>query len=299
MELRHLTYFVAIAEEGSFSRAAERLWVAQPGLSTQIRRLEDELGIQLFERHPRGVEPTEAGELFLDRARAVLAAAEVARSTARDLQAGLMGSVSLGVATGTEWRLLPALLAKIGAQRPDVELTVVESYAGTLLRDLRDRRLDAVVAPSTFGTADFAQTPVGREPWLVLAGSGHRLAGGSGPIAANELRDEAFVVTGHRDGEAYDRAVAKTLMAVGVTPELRRAGSGPTLFASVASGEALALATSSFAAGEGMVARPLQPERKVGFALLRRDEPSPALKEFIRVAETIATPVRPALSAVA
>jgi DNA-binding transcriptional LysR family regulator len=81
MELRHLRYFVAIAEEHSFSRAAERLWVAQPGLSSQIRRLEAELGIRLFDRHTRGVTLTAAGELFLERARAVIAAADVARST--------------------------------------------------------------------------------------------------------------------------------------------------------------------------------------------------------------------------
>ena len=69
MELRHLRYFVAIAEERSFTAAAERLWVAQPGLSTQIRRLETELGVRLFERHARGVDLTEAGALFLERAR--------------------------------------------------------------------------------------------------------------------------------------------------------------------------------------------------------------------------------------
>ena len=79
MELRHLRYFVAIAEERSFTRAAERLWVAQPGLSTQIRRLESELGVQLFERHTRGVDLTDAGELFLERARTALAAADIAR----------------------------------------------------------------------------------------------------------------------------------------------------------------------------------------------------------------------------
>jgi DNA-binding transcriptional LysR family regulator len=74
MELRHLRYFVAIAEERSFTRAAERLWVAQPGLSTQIRRLEAELGVQLFIRHTRGVDLTDAGSLFFSRAQETLAA---------------------------------------------------------------------------------------------------------------------------------------------------------------------------------------------------------------------------------
>src|SRR5271167_4546023 len=99
MELKHLRYFVAIAEERSFTRAAERLWVAQPGLSTQIRRLEAELGIVLFERHTRGVDLTEAGAPFLERARVALAAADVARATGRDLQSGVVGSIRLGLAT--------------------------------------------------------------------------------------------------------------------------------------------------------------------------------------------------------
>ena len=146
MELRHLTYFVAVAEERSFTRAAERLWVAQPGLSTQIRRLEAELGVQLLERHPRGVEPTAAGELLLERARAALAAAEVARNTGHDLQAGLVGSIRVGLATGAAWGEAPALLQAFARERPDVEVTVFEAYAGALLRDLRDGRLHAVLA---------------------------------------------------------------------------------------------------------------------------------------------------------
>src|SRR3954470_11040513 len=154
MELRHLRYFVAIAEERSFTRAAERLWVAQPGLSTQIRRLESELGVQLFDRHTRGVDLTDAGELFLERARTALAAADAARSTGLDLEDGLVGSVRLGIVTGTGWPGTSALLGHFGRERPAVELTVVESYAGTLLRDLRDGRLDAIIAPSEFGSAE-------------------------------------------------------------------------------------------------------------------------------------------------
>ena len=103
MELRHLRYFVAIAEERSFTRAAERLWVAQPGLSSQTRRLEEELGVQLFERHSRGVDLTAAGELFLERARAAIAAADAAAAVGADLQAGLAGTVRLGLATDARW----------------------------------------------------------------------------------------------------------------------------------------------------------------------------------------------------
>src|SRR6187200_2743445 len=176
MELRHLRYFVAIAEERSLTRASERLWVAQPGLSTQIRRLESELGVRLFERHSRGVDLTDAGQLFLERARRALAAVDAARATGHDLEEGLVGSIRLGIVTGTGWPGTSALFRHFGAERPGVELTVMESYAGTLLRDLRDGRLDAMIAPSEFGSADLPRVRLGREPWLVLAGQGHRLA---------------------------------------------------------------------------------------------------------------------------
>jgi DNA-binding transcriptional LysR family regulator len=300
MELRHLRYFVAIAEEHSFSRAAERLWVAQPGLSSQIRRLETELGIRLFDRHTRGVNLTAAGELFLERARAVIAAAEVARSTGHDLQTGLAGTLRLGLAAETPARSVPALLTSCSHAHPGVEFTVFESYAGTVVRELRDGRLDAVVVPSVFGAADLQSVPLTSEPWVVLAGHGHHL-GHSGPIQAGELDGEPVVVSGHRDGAAYDRAVTETLSGLGATPRLRRGGPGPALFAAVAAGDALALSTETAAAGSGLVARPLEPARHMRFALLARDEESsPALAELIRAATSPgAGAPRPALAAVA
>jgi DNA-binding transcriptional LysR family regulator len=299
MELRHLRYFVAIAEERSFTRAAERLWVAQPGLSTQIRRLESELGVQLFDRHTRGVDLTDAGELFLDRARTVLAAADVARSTGHDLAEGLVGSVRLGIVTGVGWPGTSALLGHFGRTSPAVELTVVESYGGTLLRDLRDGRLDAMIAPWEFGSAELRRVRLGRERWRVLDGRGHRLAG-AGPVAAPELEGQRFVVTGHRDGAGYDRLVADTLGALGVTAALERGGPGPAMLAAVAAGDALALTTTPDVAIGGVVARPISPARRVEFALLSRDEtPAPALNELIRCAEARAGAPREMLAAVA
>ena len=288
MELRHLRYFVAIAEERSFTRAAERLWTAQPGLSSQIRRLEAELGVRLFDRHTRGVDLTDAGELFLERARATLAAAEDALATGRDLVAGLVGTVRLGLAVEVP--------AAFGRERPDVEVTVFESYGGALLRDLRDGRLDAVIAPSLFGSAELRCLRLGSEPWVVLVGRGHRLWT-PGALDVRELHGEPIVVSGHRDGAGYDRTVADVLTGLGVTPVLQRGGPGPALRTAVAAGEALALSTAAASPNGETVVRTLEPVRRVRFALLYRDEtPAPALRELIRAAEA-SPPARAPLAA--
>jgi DNA-binding transcriptional LysR family regulator len=284
MELRHLRYFVAIAEERSFTRAAERLWVAQPGLSTQVRRLEAELGAQLFERHTRGVDLTQAGELFLERARVALAAAEAAAATGRDLEAGVIGSVRLGLTSGVRWRLTSDLIELFSRARPGVELTVLEAYGGTLWRELREGRLDAVVGPAGHASPDLRTLELGSEPWLVLAGTGHPLAG-IGPVAAAELEGERIAITGHRDGAAFDRTAAELLDELGVAAELVRGAPGPGLHAAVAGNAVLGLTTAPDALPAGVVARQLDPRRTLTFELLWRDEaPSPALCEFISLA---------------
>jgi DNA-binding transcriptional LysR family regulator len=289
MELRHLRYFVAIAEERSITRAAERLWIAQPGLSTQVRRLETEVGIQLLNRHPRGVELTPAGEVFLERARATLAAAEAACATGADLEAGLVGTIRLGISAEAPAALSTPLLAAFGQDRPNVEVTVFESYSGSLMRGLRHGRLDAVIAPAAFGSAELRSLPVGAEPWVMLVGPGHRLAF-PGPVDARVLHAEPVVVTGHRDGVCHDRAVAELLTELGVTPLPQRGGPGPALYAAVAAGDAVALTTAAAASGE-LIARPLEPARHLRFALLWGDQtPAPALAELIRAAEANTAP---------
>ncbi|MGO9487669.1 MAG: LysR substrate-binding domain-containing protein, partial [Solirubrobacteraceae bacterium] len=233
----------------------------------------------------------------------VLVAVDVARCTGRDLEAGVVGTVRLGLATAAHWRATSALLDLFTRNRPAVEISIVESYGGALSRELRDGRLDAVLAPSIFGSADLCGVDVGSEPWMVLVGRRHRLAG-EGPLHVDDLQGEEIVITGHRDGAAYDRAVADTLTELGVTPVLRRGGPGPALFAAVAQGDALALTTAPDAVDAELLVRPLDPGRALGFELLwGRDTPSPALTELIRAAEEqsrCATPAsRPALRAVA
>jgi DNA-binding transcriptional LysR family regulator len=304
MELRHLRYFIAIAEERNFTRAAERLWVAQPGLSTQIRRLESELGVRLFERHARGVELTAAGELFLERARAVVAAAELAGDTGGDIAAGIASHVRLGIATGPAWSGTPDLLLRFASERDAVELTVLEGYGGTLWRDLRDGRLDGVIAPASFGSPDLQSLALGAEPWLVLADAAHRFARSvTGPLPARALQGERIAVTANRDGAGHDRAIAELLAHIGVNATLVRVGPGPAVHTAVARGDALALTTAPATIGPGIVTRELDSPRELDFSLLWRERvTSTGLGELIAMAESraeTAAAAQPPLRAVA
>ena len=284
MELRHLRYFIAIAEERSFTGAAERLWVAQPGLSTQMRRLEAELGVQLLERHPRGINLTHAGELFLERARTAVCAADEALATGHDLEAGVIGNLRLGLAAEASSASASALLRRFCEERPRVELTLVEAYGGALWRDLRAGRLDALIAPVGHGSTDLSTLELGFEDWVVLVGTGHPLAG-IGSIAAEDLQGERITVTGHRDGATLDRIAAQLLTELGVTAQLVPSAQGPARYAAVAENDAIALTTAPDALPSGVIARRLEPRRSLAFELLWRDEAtSPALCDLISLA---------------
>jgi DNA-binding transcriptional LysR family regulator len=284
VELRHLRYFIVIAEERSFTGAAERLWIAQPGLSTQMRRLEAELGVQLFERHPRGIDLTQAGELFLERARVAVAAADVALATGRDLQAGVIGSLRLGLAAEARWPLASELLVRFGRENPGVEVTVVEAYGGTLGRDLRAGRLDALIAPTGHGSAGLRAVDLGHDDWVVLVGTGHPLAG-IGCVDADDLQGERIVVTGHRDGVIMDRSVSDLLADLGVAAQLVPGAPGPARYTSVAKNAALVLTAAPNPVPPGVIVRRLQPPRTLAFELLWRDElPSPALSGLMSLA---------------
>ena len=129
MELRHLRYFVAVAEERHFTRAAERLHMAQPPLSQQIRQLEAELGVQLLERTRRRVELTDAGSAYLQRARAILAEVDDAADEARRVAAGLQGRLIVGCVGSATYSLLPVFARTLRAELPGIDV----SFRGEML----------------------------------------------------------------------------------------------------------------------------------------------------------------------
>jgi DNA-binding transcriptional LysR family regulator len=180
MELRHLATFVAVAEEGSFTRASSRLHVVQSAVSAGVRTLERELGAALFDRTTHRVELTDAGAALLPEARATLAAARAAHEAVDAAIGGLRGTVTLGImqagAPGTI--RIAALLAAFRADHPDVEFRVRQGHSAEMAVQVRDGDLDlAFLALPRRRAGGLHLTPLGRELMPLGVHDAHRLAG--------------------------------------------------------------------------------------------------------------------------
>ena len=175
MELRHLRYFIAVAEELSFRRAAERLHLAQPPLSFQIKSLEGELGVKLFERSTRSVKLTAAGKVFLDEARIVLLAAERATQNVRKAHQGLIGPLRIGVLAPTATPRLARILSSYRQKFPAVQFSLHELASIEQLHRLREDQLDVGLLrpPIEFPELEFLF--LDDSPMVLAAPAGHRL----------------------------------------------------------------------------------------------------------------------------
>ena len=176
MELRHLRYFIAVAETGSLTEAAERrLHTSQPSLSRQIRDLEDQVGVPLFERGARGVTLTAAGQAFIDHARLALTQVDAAVEAARRAAQPTKQRLALGFLTGQEMTWLPRALQLLRDELPSVDVTVSSDYSPDLAEGVARGRLDAAFMRKEPGF-DLTYRVVGKEPLIVLMPSDHPLA---------------------------------------------------------------------------------------------------------------------------
>lgn len=195
MELRQLNYFVAVAEERNFTRAAERIPIAQPAISQQIRRLEAELGERLFIRDRRGVRLTPAGETLLPHARTTLQAAEAGREAVAALSGLLTGRLAVGLVHPLPDRRFPRLLGAFHRAYPRIELTLLEDQTDALLAALAAGQLQAaLIGQGRYDRPppDLSSLPVAREPVVVAVQPTHPLAG-RGSIPLRALRAEPMV----------------------------------------------------------------------------------------------------------
>jgi DNA-binding transcriptional LysR family regulator len=207
IELRHLRYFVAVAEELHFGHAARRLHLAQPPLSQQIRKLEDMLGHALFTRTSRAVKLTAAGEVFLERARSTLRKVHDDVEVARSVGRGEVGFLNVGFIGSGMLTFLPAMFGRYRQQYPKVNLQLRESYTSGVVRALLEGTLDVGFLRDGGPAEGLEVATVFSEPFVAALPKRHRLAQRK-TISAAELRDEPFVFFSR---SASDRAYAKTV----------------------------------------------------------------------------------------
>jgi LysR family hydrogen peroxide-inducible transcriptional activator len=206
MELHQLRYFCAVAETGSFSRAAEQSHVAQPSLSQQILKLEDELGARLFDRLGRAVRLTDLGKTFLPRARAVLRELEAAKGDVRERKDSISGPLSVGVIPTVAPYFLPPHLTLFTRQFPQTEVTVVEEITPVLLDRLRASRVDVALLALPIRGHEFDAFPLLTERLFAALPDKHPLANRR-YVTLKDLRKESFLLL--RDGHCFrDNALA-------------------------------------------------------------------------------------------
>ncbi len=227
MDLRELRYFVVLAEELHFRRAAERLHVAQPSLSQAIRRLEDELRVPLFVRDRRHVELAPAGHALLERARAVLAAAAEIPAVARSAASAAGGGLVLGYVDYARASVMPALVAAFRRGRPDADVsTRAAASSPEALRSVTSGRADAAILRLPVeGVPPLQSVPLLHEPFVLALPAAHRLASRDA-VALGEVADEPFALF-HRDlnPAAHDLVLAAFERAAGRPPVLAQGNS--------------------------------------------------------------------------
>lgn len=248
MELRHLRYFVSVAELGSISRAAEKLFIAQPPLSAQIRQLEEEVGAALLVRLPRGVRLTPAGESFLDDARAILARAQQATVRARERQSGQRTTLRLGLVPTATHSVLPGLLRRVGELGRAANIEAREMITSRQLQALRNDEIDLGLGRPGEGSTPTETVAAIDDPYCLVVPVDHPLAASDGPLALKRAAREHFVgFSRYREVDYFDRTAA-LCQESGFTPDIRHeAGQFVNVLALVACGLGVAIVPASAA----------------------------------------------------
>jgi DNA-binding transcriptional LysR family regulator len=295
MELRHLRYFVAVAEELHFGRAAQRLRIAQPPLSRQIRDLEREIGTPLFERVARGVELTPAGQAFLSEARLTLAQAERAQRTALRAAQGETGRLRVGfVEAATYSGILPDVLGFFRAHLPDIGLSLLELDSQEQAEWLRDGRIDLGLLHSPPADADrwLHLESVYGDPMVTALPHMHRLAGRA-RLALGDLATEPFVLFPRTSAPALYDDIITRCRAAGFGPRVVQEAAGwHTIAALVAAGVGVSFVPRSLAQhGRPLVsykpARDFAVELQLS-AVWRRGRRSPVGERFVTALRAVA-----------
>ena len=263
MNIRDLNYILAVSETGNFSKAADICYVSQPTLSGQIKKLESELGVSIFERTNRKVEITAVGEEILAHARQIISEAETIKSLARNYQDPLAGPLRIGAIPTASPYVMPLILEPIKRDYPQMRLVLTEERTEQLISRLKHHEIDAALLATETFDSEFESTPLFKEPFWVAYPTDHRFCEMESVNTA-ELMNESLLLLAKGHCLA-DQARSICHMA-GNNPENEmadlRASSLETLIQLVGAGYGVTLLPAlamggSWTSGSGVIAQPL------------------------------------------
>lgn len=283
MELRHLRYFLTVAEEKHFGRAARRLRMTQPPLSRQIQELEAELGFELFDRARRQVELTPAGVVFLGRIRGVLEGLDQAVHEARRASVGEIGRVAVGYISSLAYSGITDLLRAFHEQFPKVEIALREMSPQAQLDAIKEGWIDVGLVRGAVDDASLASTCVARDPLVVVLPAEHRLAEQK-RIPLRLLAGEPFVIFPRQRGPSFFDQIMSLCRDAGFTPRIVQEAPQLDILSLVAAGFGVAIMPGSIrrAHRKGLAIRPIVgAPRATLYIVWRADDTAPALREFI------------------
>ncbi|WP_159499863.1 LysR family transcriptional regulator [Microbacterium sp. 18062] len=278
VEIRHLRQFLAVAEELHFSRAADRLHLAQPALSANIRKLEESLQLRLFARSTRQVELTNEGQAFAEHARIAVESYDRALEAATHLRRGGTGPVTLGVYSAVSTEVKRAIVNRLREINPDIELTIVAESSSKLVEAVLERRIDAALCVAPTGAANLHRLLITNEAMVVALPEDHPLAGRSS-VGLSELAEEAWILPSNRafrEGSALHRLSAQAGFTIRVAEEV---SDFDEHFTGVAAGHGIEVVPESFAGRlrEGVVILPIDNVVLPIYLIGRSDDSSPTL----------------------
>ena len=289
MELRHLHYFIAVAEELHFSRAAKKLFIAQPPLSQQIQRLEKELGVQLFLRSKRHVELTPAGKVFLEEARNTIVQAERSIQAARRAARGEIGRLTVGFVGSAAYRIIPKMLPGFQQQYPHIQLTLLELTTAQQVQALLNQKIDVGLIRFPLHNDALTLRVLHEEEFVLALAEEHPLAKHS-IIPLEAFQNEPFICFPRHLGLGLYAPILMLCQQAGFSPNVvQEAMQMPTVLSLVAAkiGVALVPACVQALQMQGVVYRPLLvANAKTSIALAWYPQNfSEALRVFLRSVE--------------
>lgn len=297
MELRHLRYFIVLAEELNFSRAAQRLHIAQPPLSQQIRSLENELGLQLFDRTTRPLQLTPAGQVFLEKARQVFTQVEQATVLAKRASRGEIGQLRVGINTSIANSVLPDILRTFCDRFPEVDLVLHEQASYQQLQELCDRHIDVgFVNLHHLQSIDEKDDTLSfisilQEPFVIVLPENHPLAQQT-QVSLTALANEVFILPpAHLPSGLYYQ-ITSLCQHVGFSPKVRQEATWmSTVLSLVAGGVGISLlpANAQNLQRTGVVFRLIQEQSPIfQMAMVwRRNDSCIVLRNFLEVARNL------------